>query len=56
MSRLALQGDLLDFTALPGLDDVDSPAVRYRPDHWLLIEEGRIVAVQPQAPGNDLLH
>lgn len=53
MTRLALRGDLLDFTGLPDLGEVDSPAVRFRPDHWLLIEDGRIVAVQAEAPGED---
>lgn len=53
--RLALRGDLLDFTAAPALDDPHSPAVRWRPDHWLLIEGERIAAVLPpeQAPGGD---
>jgi guanine deaminase len=50
MTRLALQGDLLDFTDDPALDEPASPAVRYRPDHWLLIEGGRIAGVQAQAP------
>ena len=50
-SRLALRGDLLDFTAAPAWGDVDSPAVRHRPDHWLLIDAGRIVGVQPHDPG-----
>lgn len=50
MSRLALQGDLLDFTGTPALDDPQSPAVRYRPGHWLLIDGGRIQAVQAEAP------
>ncbi|MED5617805.1 guanine deaminase [Ideonella sp. BN130291] len=53
MSRLALRGDLLDLDADPGLDDASGPGARFRPDHWLLIEDGRIVAVQPQAPGED---
>jgi guanine deaminase len=48
--RFALRGDLLDFTAEPALDDPASPAVRWRPAHWLLVEQGRIVAVQPEAP------
>jgi guanine deaminase len=54
-NKLALRGDLLDFTGTPALDDVDSPAVRFRPNHWLLIDEGRIQAVLPgtQAPGED---
>jgi guanine deaminase len=54
-AKLALRADLLDFTATPALDDVDTPALRFRPDHWLLIEQGRIQAVLPgdQAPGED---
>ena len=48
--RFALRGDLLDFTTEPALDDPASPAVRWRPAHWLLVEHGRIVAVQPEAP------
>jgi guanine deaminase len=51
MTRVALQGDLLDFTATPALDDPASAAVRYRPGHWLLIgDDGRIAGVQPEAP------
>ena len=52
-SRVALRGDLLDFTATPEWAVVDSPAVRFRPDHWLLVEDGRITGVQPgeQPPG-----
>ena len=50
MSRLAIRGDLLDFTAGPAWGEVDSDAVRFRPDHWLLIENGRIVGTQPDAP------
>ena len=49
-SRLALFGDLLDFDATPALDDLASPGVRYRPAHWLLIEDGRIAAVQVTEP------
>lgn len=45
--RIALRGDLLDFTGAPGWGATDSAAVRYRPDHWLLIEDGRIVGAQP---------
>ncbi len=48
--RLALHGDLLDFNAAPAWGDVASPAVRWRPDHWLLIEAGRIAAVQKEPP------
>lgn len=50
----AIRADLLDFTADPGLSDRHSEAVRFRADHWLLIDEaGRIAAVQPEAPGDD---
>jgi len=48
--RLALRGDLLDFSAAPAWGDIESSAVRWRADHWLLIEDGRIVRVQPEAP------
>ena len=56
MSRAgqAICADLLDFTGDPGLDAVDSAAVRFRPDHWLLIDsDGRIAGVSAQAPGDD---
>ncbi|MBS0402875.1 MAG: guanine deaminase [Proteobacteria bacterium] len=49
--RLALRGDLLDFTARPARADPDSAAVRWRPDHWLLVDAGRIVGAQPEPPG-----
>jgi guanine deaminase len=45
--RIALRGDLLDFTADPGLDDPAGPGARYRADHWLLIENGRIAGARP---------
>lgn len=50
--RLALRGDLLDFTGAPEWGATESSLVRYRPDHWLLIDNGRIVGAQPgpQAP------
>ncbi|HEV8313041.1 MAG TPA: guanine deaminase [Burkholderiaceae bacterium] len=48
--RIALRGDLLDFTAAPAWGALESEAVRFRPDHWLLIEGGRIAGAQPQAP------
>ncbi len=48
--RLAIRGDLLDFSAAPAWGDVESTAVRFRPDHWLLIEDGRIAGAQPDAP------
>ncbi|MCW5656640.1 MAG: guanine deaminase [Burkholderiaceae bacterium] len=55
--RRALRADLLDFTGDPGLGAPSLGAVRHRPDHWLLIEHGRIAAVRPgaQAPGPDWL-
>ena len=48
--RVALRGDLLDFTSEPGWGEVESEAVRFRPDHWLLIEDGRIVGAQTAEP------
>ncbi len=45
--RVALRGDLLDFTGTPEWAVFDSPAVRHRADHWLLIEDGRIAGTQP---------
>ena len=47
---IALRGDLLDFIAEPAWGDVDSAAVRFRPDHWLLIADGCIHAVQAEPP------
>ena len=49
-TRIALRGDLLDFSADPTWGEVESGAVRFRPDHWLLIEAGRIVGVQAAEP------
>jgi guanine deaminase len=51
-ARIALRGDLLDFSAEPAWGEVDSSAVRYRPDHWLLIADGRIERVQAEEPDN----
>jgi len=48
--RLALQGDLLDFTGAPLLGEEACAELRFRPNHWLLIEDGRIVGAQPEAP------
>ena len=50
VQRLAVFGDLLDFQAEPAWGDTASDAVRWRPGHWMLVEDGRIVAVQEQAP------
>jgi guanine deaminase len=47
--RLALRGDLLDFNAAPALHGTSMHGVRWRPDHWLLVENGRIAGVQPGA-------
>ncbi|MBX3606555.1 MAG: guanine deaminase [Piscinibacter sp.] len=54
-SRIALRGDLLDFAADPAWGETESPAVRFRPGQWLLVEDGRIVAVQADAPGEGWL-
>ena len=49
--RIALRGDLLDFAAAPAWGDTEGAgAVRFRPDHWLLVEGGRIVGAQPAPP------
>jgi len=47
----ALRGDLLDFTADPGFAaPAGAQGVRYRPDHWLLVEGGRVAGVQAAEP------
>ncbi len=48
--RYALRGDLLDFTSAPDWGDTESAAVRFRPDHWLLVDAGRVVGAQAEAP------
>jgi guanine deaminase len=56
--RTALRGDLLDFSATPAWGALDTPALRWRPDHWLLIDEqGRVAGALPgdQPPGDDWL-
>ena len=45
--QVALRGDLLDFIAAPAPQDLNSRAVRWRPDHWLLMDHGRIEAARP---------
>jgi len=45
--RIALRGDLLDFRSAPEWGAVDTPAVRFREDHWLLIEDGCIAGALP---------
>ena len=50
-SRIALRGDLLDFTDDPGFAaPAGAPGVRFRPNHWLLVDGGRIAGVQADAP------
>ncbi len=54
--KLALRADLLDFTATPSWGSPTMHGVRFRPDHWLLVEAGRIVGAEPAAafePGPD---
>jgi len=48
--KFALRGDLLDFTGAPVWGEVDSPGVRFRADHWLLVDGGRITGVQANEP------
>ncbi len=49
----AIRADLLDFTAAPAWGATADPAVRWRPDHWLLVaDDGRIAGVQAQDPGD----
>jgi guanine deaminase len=54
--KLALRADLLDFTATPSWGSPTLDGVRFRPDHWLLVDGGRIVGAQPAVsfdPGPD---
>ncbi len=54
MTPTAIRADLLDFSATPTFGSTESHAVRFRPDHWLLIgADGRIEAVTPDEPGPD---
>lgn len=47
----AILADLLDFSAAPAWGQTRTDAVRWRPAHWLLIDDhGRIQAVQAEAP------
>jgi guanine deaminase len=56
-SKFALRADLLDFTAAPAWADTRAEAtgLRWRPDHWLLVEDGRIAGALPghAPPGPD---
>src|SRR5439155_13903062 len=50
-ARIAVRGDLLDFSADPGfVAPQEAPGVRFRPDHWLLIDSGRIAGVSASEP------
>ena len=49
-TRTAIRGDLLDFTGAPAWGEVEPAEVRWRPDHWLLIEDGHIVGAEPALP------
>ena len=52
--RTALRADLLDFSAAPQWCNTGLQGVRWRPDHWLLIDtDGRIAGVQPGAQQPD---
>lgn len=54
--KQALRADLLDFTAAPSWGTPTLQGVRWRPDHWLLVEDGRIVGAKAAAafePGPD---
>ncbi|AKJ28032.1 guanine deaminase [Caldimonas brevitalea] len=52
--RIALCGDLLDLTADPGWQVDAGPAVRFRPDSCLLIDEaGRVAGVEADAAAVD---
>jgi guanine deaminase len=55
MPPYAIRADLLDFAAAPAWGDTAAAgAVRWRPDHWLLVNaHGRIEAVQADPPGPD---
>jgi guanine deaminase len=57
VARRAIRADLLDFTGDPGLGAPSEAAVRFRPDHWLLIDDGRIAGTLPggEPPGADWL-
>ncbi len=53
--KFALRADLLDFTHAPAWGSTATDGLRFRPDHWLLVDGGRIVGAQPghQPPGTD---
>ncbi|MBA4175032.1 MAG: guanine deaminase [Leptothrix sp. (in: Bacteria)] len=54
--KLAVRADLLDFSAAPSWGSPTLDGVRFRPDHWLFVEGGRILGAEPAAavdPGAD---
>jgi guanine deaminase len=53
MTQRALRADLLDFTSEPSWGSPSMAGVRFRPDHWLLVRDGRIEGATPHAPGPD---
>jgi guanine deaminase len=54
MDKFAIRADLLDFTATPSWGTPSMAGVRFRPDHWLLVDEhGRIAGAQVEEPGPD---
>ncbi|WP_235823555.1 guanine deaminase [Azohydromonas sediminis] len=52
VQRLAIRGDLLDVVDDPGFGTVDTPAVRFDADTWLLVEDGRIAGRTRADPGD----
>ncbi len=50
--RVAIRGDLLDLVADPGFGAVDTPAVRFDADAWLLVEDGHIAGRTRADPGD----
>ena len=54
MTKKAIRADLLDFTSTPSWGEPTLQGVRFRPDHWLLIDhDGRVAGVQAEQPGPD---
>ncbi len=53
MTRHALRADLLDFSHAPAWGSTGLDGVRFRPDHWLLVDGERIAGTLPghQPPG-----
>lgn len=53
--KTAIRADLLDFDATPGWCSTALAGVRWRPDHWLLVDGETIAGALPgdQPPGED---